>query len=121
MMDAYKLRANPSFTSAPEVVPQSIPERAEQDSEAPQSVEYSLAGNNVRPYYGTGVVVGEKKPLTRSTKRTTVLSILGALVALLIGIGIGVGIGVSVEKNEHNSSTEPLSPGWSLPYRALHF
>jgi hypothetical protein len=105
-MDPYKNTKDLYSNSAPEVAPQNVlPERAHQDHEGPQPVEYGTQNDTVRAYYGSGSVMEEKSQPAKGLKKMLLFSIVGAVAALAVGIGIGVGIGISAEKgNSHNSS-----------------
>lgn len=98
-MDPYRPVKDYYSSSAPEVTPSSIPERAYQDYEGPQAVQYTGQNGSAMAYYGPGAVIAEKSQPAKSSKKMIILSIIGAFVALAVGIGIGVGIGITVEKN----------------------
>jgi hypothetical protein len=111
-MDPYKPVKDYCSSSAPEVTPSSIPERAYQDYEGPQPVQYNGQNGSTMAYYGPGAIVAEKPQPAKSSKKMLILSIIGAFVALAIGIGIGVGIGMSVEKNTSNSADQGGQSGY---------
>ena len=98
-MDPYKSAKDYYSSSAPEVTPSSIPERAYQDYELPQPIQHNGQNGSAMAYHGSGAVFEEKSQPAKSSKKMLILSIIGAFAALAIGIGIGVGIGMSVEKN----------------------
>lgn len=103
-MESYKGPKDYYSSSAPEVTPLTIPERACEHHEDPQPVHYYNQNGTSMPYYGPRAILDKKSQPGKHSKKTIILSILGALAALAVGMGIGIGIGISVEKNSYSVS-----------------